>query len=58
MREGSTKDATTTLSLEDADLAELARGTATPQGLFQQGKLRVDGDVQNAHKLGFFKGLI
>jgi len=57
VREGTAKDAATTLTLEDACLADLSIGTA-PAVLFQQGKLRVDGKMQNAHKLGFFKGLI
>ncbi len=58
VREGTSKDAVTQLTLDDADLAELAKGSATAQTLFQQGKLRVDGVVQHAHKLGFLKGLI
>ena len=55
---GETDGATTTLILDDADLAALARGEAEPQTLFQQGKLRVDGEVQPAHRLTFLKGLI
>jgi hypothetical protein len=27
-------------------------------GLHQHGRLRIDGDVRPAHKLGFFKGLV
>jgi 3-hydroxyacyl-CoA dehydrogenase/3a,7a,12a-trihydroxy-5b-cholest-24-enoyl-CoA hydratase len=45
-------------TINDADLAELASGKATPQKLYQQGKLRIDGDVSVGHRLGFLKGLI
>ncbi|MEM8605985.1 MAG: SDR family NAD(P)-dependent oxidoreductase [Myxococcota bacterium] len=55
---GETDGATTTLILDDADLASLARGDADPQALYQQGKLRVDGDIQPAHRLTLLKGLI
>lgn len=48
----------TVLTLADADLAALASGKATAQSLFQRGRLRVDGDVQLAHKLGFLDQLI
>ena len=44
--------------LSHADLAELGSGKATPQSLFQMGKLRVDGEVEPAHRLNFLKGLI
>jgi ubiquinone biosynthesis protein UbiJ len=49
-------DATCTIC--DADLAALAGGKATPRQLFQQGKLRIDGDVTVGQRLGFLKGLI
>ncbi len=49
-------DATVTIS--DGDLVELVTGKATAKSLFQFGKLRVDGDVTVAHRLGFLKGLI
>jgi 3-hydroxyacyl-CoA dehydrogenase/3a,7a,12a-trihydroxy-5b-cholest-24-enoyl-CoA hydratase len=49
-------DAVCTIS--DADLAQLVSGNATPQKLYQQGKLRIDGDVAVGHRLGFLKGLI
>jgi 3-hydroxyacyl-CoA dehydrogenase/3a,7a,12a-trihydroxy-5b-cholest-24-enoyl-CoA hydratase len=49
-------DAVCTLS--DTDLASLATGKTTPQQLYQQGKLRIDGDVSVGHRLGFLKGLI
>ena len=58
MRSGSCYGANTTISIADADLAELGSGAATPQSLFQQGKLRVDGEVEPAHRLNFLKGLI
>jgi len=55
---GETDGATTTLVISDADLAALARGDATPERLFQQGRLRVDGDVRPARRLTFLGGLI
>ena len=47
-----------TLTISDADFAALAGGKADARSLFQHGKLRVDGDVSVAHRLGVFKGLI
>ena len=47
-----------TIVITDADLAALASGQATARQLYQHGKLRVDGDVSVAHRLGFLKGLI
>jgi 3-hydroxyacyl-CoA dehydrogenase/3a,7a,12a-trihydroxy-5b-cholest-24-enoyl-CoA hydratase len=47
-----------TLTISDADLAALARGQATAQKLYQQGKLRIDGDASVGQRLGFLKGLI
>jgi 3-hydroxyacyl-CoA dehydrogenase/3a,7a,12a-trihydroxy-5b-cholest-24-enoyl-CoA hydratase len=55
--QGATAGASATLTLADADLAALAKGTASARDLYQHGKLRVDGDVSVAHRLGFFKGL-
>jgi 3-hydroxyacyl-CoA dehydrogenase/3a,7a,12a-trihydroxy-5b-cholest-24-enoyl-CoA hydratase len=45
-----------TLTIADADLPALANGKA--RELYQHGKLRVDGDVSVAHRLGFMKGVI
>src|SRR5262245_23963702 len=47
-----------TITISDADFAQLASGKATAKSLYQHGKLRVDGDVSVAHRLGFLKGLI
>jgi 3-hydroxyacyl-CoA dehydrogenase/3a,7a,12a-trihydroxy-5b-cholest-24-enoyl-CoA hydratase len=58
LKAGETDGATTTITIDDADLAELTSGEATPQSLYQRGKLRVDGDIQPAHRLNFLKGLI
>jgi len=58
LKVGETDGATTTITLADSDLAQLSSGDATPQSLFQKGKLRVDGEVEPAHRLNFFKGLI
>ncbi|MFW2388844.1 MAG: SDR family NAD(P)-dependent oxidoreductase [Polyangiales bacterium] len=58
LKSGETDGATTTITVADADLAELSSGEATPQSLFQKGKLRVDGALEPAHRLNFLKGLI
>jgi 3-hydroxyacyl-CoA dehydrogenase/3a,7a,12a-trihydroxy-5b-cholest-24-enoyl-CoA hydratase len=58
LKTGETDGATTTITIADADLAELSSGETTPQTLHQRGKLRVDGDMQPAHRLNFLKGLI
>ena len=51
---GATSDAT--LTLADEDLERLAKGD-DPRGLFQLGRLRIDGDVRAAKKIGFLKQL-
>ncbi len=57
-KSGETDGATTTITIADADLARLSSGEATPQSLFQRGALRVDGDIEPAHRLNFLKGLV
>jgi 3-hydroxyacyl-CoA dehydrogenase/3a,7a,12a-trihydroxy-5b-cholest-24-enoyl-CoA hydratase len=49
-------DAKAILTIADADLPALASGNV--RSLYQHGKLRVDGDVTVAHRLGFLKGLL
>ncbi len=49
---------TTTLTIKDADLAELCAGEGLVQRFFQSGKLRVDGDVRVAKRLGFLNKLV
>jgi len=58
LKSGKTDGATTIITVDDADLAVLSSGEMTTQSLFQRGKLRVDGDIQIAHRLNFLKGLI
>ncbi|MEZ4403537.1 MAG: SDR family NAD(P)-dependent oxidoreductase [Kofleriaceae bacterium] len=48
--------ATTTFTILDADLAALAAGDV--KDLYQHGKIRIDGDVTVAHRLGLLKGLL
>jgi 3-hydroxyacyl-CoA dehydrogenase/3a,7a,12a-trihydroxy-5b-cholest-24-enoyl-CoA hydratase len=38
--------------------SSVAKGEATAKALFQQGKLRVDGDISVAHRLDFLKTLL
>ena len=47
-----------TITIADDDLAALASGKTTTQRLFQQGKLRVDGDVLAAHHLSLVEGAL
>jgi (3R)-3-hydroxyacyl-CoA dehydrogenase / 3a,7a,12a-trihydroxy-5b-cholest-24-enoyl-CoA hydratase / enoyl-CoA hydratase 2 len=54
---GASTDVGATITLNDAALEELAKG-ASPGALFQQGKLRVDGDVNLARNLDFLHGLV
>ncbi len=58
LKTGETDGATTTIIIADADLAQLSSGETTPQSLHQRGRLRVDGDMEPAHRLNFLKGLI
>ena len=58
LKTGETDGATTIIVIADADLVKLSSGDTTTQSLFQRGKLRIDGDMQPAHRLNFLKGLI
>jgi 3-hydroxyacyl-CoA dehydrogenase/3a,7a,12a-trihydroxy-5b-cholest-24-enoyl-CoA hydratase len=58
LKTGETDGATTTITIDDSDLAELSSAETTTQSLFQRGKLRIDGDMQPAHRLNFLKGLV
>jgi 3-hydroxyacyl-CoA dehydrogenase/3a,7a,12a-trihydroxy-5b-cholest-24-enoyl-CoA hydratase len=51
-------DTAATIAATDADFAALVTGKQSAKALYQHGKLRVDGDVSVAHRLGFLKGLI
>jgi 3-hydroxyacyl-CoA dehydrogenase/3a,7a,12a-trihydroxy-5b-cholest-24-enoyl-CoA hydratase len=57
VREGTDAAAAAVITLDDEDLAALAADPSKAKDLFQHGKLRVDGDVRLAHKLGFLAGL-
>ena len=54
---GRAKDARATITLADADLADLAAGKRGVRDLYQHGALRVDGDVRVAHRLTFLENL-
>ncbi len=58
VREGSEGKPAAALRIDDADLAALCKDPGKARDLYQHGKLRVDGDVRIAHKLGFLKDLI
>ena len=57
VKPGVVSKANCTLTIVDADLLALARGEKSPEALYRQGKLRVDGDVFVAHRLGFMNVL-
>ncbi|WP_394842937.1 SDR family NAD(P)-dependent oxidoreductase [Pendulispora brunnea] len=57
VKEGTDAAATTVLTLKDADLVALVKGTEQPQSLYQKGALRVDGDVRAAQRIGFLRQL-
>ena len=54
VKEGIAKDAAATFILSEENLIELSKGQSVSE-MFQQGRLRVDGTVRLAHKLGFMK---
>ncbi|MGB1581234.1 MAG: SCP2 sterol-binding domain-containing protein, partial [Nevskiales bacterium] len=58
VEEGATVQPTTIFGISDADLAALVSGEADVRDLYQRGKLRVDGDVRQAHELKFLNGLV
>jgi len=51
-------DAALTLVMTDEDLTALAKGEESLQSLYQHGKIRANGDVLVAHRLGLLKKLI
>jgi len=57
VKEGTNPKAATTLRIDDADLVALVKDPSQARDLYQRGKLRVDGDVRFAQKLGFLKDL-
>jgi len=57
VREGADPKAAAVLRIDDADLAALCKDPSQARELYQRGKLRVDGDVRPAQKLGFLKDL-
>jgi 3-hydroxyacyl-CoA dehydrogenase/3a,7a,12a-trihydroxy-5b-cholest-24-enoyl-CoA hydratase len=58
VKQGTAPKPDTILTLADEDLVALVKGTEPPQSLHQKGRLRVDGDVRAAHRLGFLKQLV
>jgi 3-hydroxyacyl-CoA dehydrogenase/3a,7a,12a-trihydroxy-5b-cholest-24-enoyl-CoA hydratase len=55
---GTTGEAAATLALSDEDLVALAKDPQVARDLYMHGKLRVDGDVAVAQRLGFLKQLV
>ena len=56
--EGKLAGAKATVTIADEDLLALAKGDTDVRALYQHGKLRVDGDMSVAHRLGFLQKLI
>jgi 3-hydroxyacyl-CoA dehydrogenase/3a,7a,12a-trihydroxy-5b-cholest-24-enoyl-CoA hydratase len=56
--QGTQPGTTATLKLADEDLLALVKGTAAARELYMKGKLRIDGDVRVAQRLGFLKNLV
>jgi 3-hydroxyacyl-CoA dehydrogenase/3a,7a,12a-trihydroxy-5b-cholest-24-enoyl-CoA hydratase len=57
VKDGVDAAATTTISLTDDALGELAK-TGAVQDLYQHGGMRIDGSMKPMHRLGFLKQLV
>jgi 3-hydroxyacyl-CoA dehydrogenase/3a,7a,12a-trihydroxy-5b-cholest-24-enoyl-CoA hydratase len=57
IKDGADAKATTTITLTDDALFELAKSGAV-QSLYQHGEVRIDGSMKPVHRLGFFKQLV
>ena len=57
VKKGLAGQPTTTLTINDEDFAALCAGDGLAQQFFQSGKLRVDGDMRVATRLGFLNKL-
>ena len=55
--EGRLEGADAVLTVADEDLGGLSRGELTAEDLYQRGRLRVDGNIRVAQRLGFLAGL-
>ena len=55
VKAGTWDGADSVLTLSDADLEALVHGEVSEAELYQQGKLRVDGDLAPARDLGWLK---
>ncbi|AKT43118.1 peroxisomal multifunctional enzyme type 2 [Chondromyces crocatus] len=58
LRPGEAKGAEATVRIAGDDLVALTRGEARLSSLFQHGKVKVDGDVRVAKRLGLLEGLL
>ena len=55
--DGLSDAADATITMSDADLGVLSSGEMDARALHQKGRLRIDGDVLAAHRIGFLVGL-
>ena len=54
----ATEPVDTTLTLKDSDLEKLATGVESVKGLFQKGKVQVDGNIKLARQITLFENLL
>ena len=54
----ATEPVDTTLTLKDSDLEKLATGVESVKGLFQKGKIQVDGNIALARQITMFENLL
>ena len=55
--DGLSDAADATITMSDADLGVLSSGEMDARALHQKGRLRIDGNVLAAHRIGFLFGL-
>jgi len=57
VKEGTLEAPDVTFTISDENLLALVKGEESIRAMFQEGKLRIDGDIQVAQRLSFLKSL-